>query len=109
MSPGSASPQARDPVSIENPLVGDEHAVLQDRLRDQHPIERIAMEARQGARTLTVSDRNRQRSEALSVDATGDVDGDIARPREFAQPVFRRDFPSRRCALTRTSPCSFAM
>src|SRR5205814_4025819 len=94
----TVSPQALDAVGVEHAVVGDDLQILDLRLRDQHPIEWIAMFTGQPARALCVHDRDVERRESLARDGTCNVRSDVGSAWKFAEPILGRNLPGRRGA-----------
>ncbi len=42
------SPEPADAIGVEEPLDGDQHQIVQDRLGDQHAVKRVAARSGQG-------------------------------------------------------------
>jgi hypothetical protein len=78
-SPRAGSPDAPDAVLIEHVIVADETDVFELRLRDEHPVERIPMVARESARALCVQDRDVERRKTLTADPAEHIVGNVLR------------------------------
>src|SRR5205814_416772 len=90
-----ASPEAADAVAVEYGLVGDESQVGKKRLRDQHPVEGIAMRTRQTAGGLAVPMVDRQFEKTLTGDRRWKIRCQRRCMGQSADPEFCREFPSR--------------
>lgn len=78
-------------------------------------VERILVRPRQGAGSLSMTNRDRQANEALRLDSARQVPGDRVRARKLSQSMLRRNFPARRsankdgvCVLANGGACSCA-
>jgi hypothetical protein len=91
----AASPKTAHTIGVKHALIGNENEILDQRLRDQHAVERIAVRTRQRACGLPMSDRNRETHKPLAFHCLGNVVDDGARAGELAQAMFGRDFPGR--------------
>ena len=64
--PRASRPKPANPIGIERLLVGHQHHAIKHGLSDQHPIERVPVQARQCACRLPVRKADRQADKALS-------------------------------------------
>lgn len=83
-------------------LIRDENKSFQYRLRNQHPIERIAMRAGQGARNLSVQKADRKSRKSLIPDSLGEIGDDAGDTGQLSDAVLRRYLP-RRCRADKDS------
>ena len=88
------SPDTADAVSIEYPVDGYHNQVARQGLSDEHPVERVAMQARKPSGAFCVLNGDVQLFETLAGDCAGNVESHRFRLSQFADAVFGSDFPS---------------
>ena len=94
----SNSPKAANAITIEERFYGNEDQIAGQCLGDEHSVEGVAVRTRQGPSTHGVLYSDWQFLKVLSSYCPGNVEGQCLRVREFADPMFGGDFPSRRRA-----------
>lgn len=91
-------PEMRDAVSVEHAIVAHNRDILELRLGDEHPIERIAMVAWQPTGPLCVQDVMSSEEKAWLARHPGDIGRHFRGARQLAEARFGGDFPRRRRA-----------
>lgn len=89
----AASPDARHTERIEQRFVGHDGQIFDLRLRNQHPVERIAMVDSQAARALRVQEADWKLDETLRGHGTGNVGRNRQRARQLPKACLGRQLP----------------
>ena len=95
---GNDLPEPADAVPVEQGFVGYERNVASQRLGDEHPVEGVAVELRQGPGARGVVHGDGQFLETLAGDGPGKVQGYSRGLRKLAKPMFGGNLPGSRRA-----------
>ena len=91
-------PQAPYTISIKELFDGNERQISGQRLRDEHPVERVLKRTRQPPGAHGVIHGYQRFLEALAGYRPSNVQGQRLYAGEFAETVLGRYLPGRRCA-----------